>query len=213
MSYEPTTQDFAAVRTAAKILTARYRGFVSYEDVEQELWVWLIANHHKAEKWREDYEERHAERTLVKALRNVGDRYCREEKAQREGYEPEDEFFYSLPMVADLLALSFDPEWFQPGGVEYTSTSSQKPAGEGGNLVALVSDVGRAFDSLPPADRRLLRYVYGDKDSTARITSLSLDWNCTYSAAYNRVRRVVGRVRAALGGPSPYVKEKVDAVE
>lgn len=200
-----TNEDNAAVTSASKIVCSRYRGYVEYQDVQQELYLWLYENYHRAEKWREEHGARHAERTLVKALRNVGERYCRAEKAEQVGYHPEDEFFYSIPMVADLIQLYFTPGWMLPQGLEMAPVSGGKPASEGGNLVAMVADVGRAYEALPAPDKELLREVYGgDVPVADAIAARSLDWAITYSAANSRIRRVVGRLRANLGGPSPY---------
>lgn len=201
-----TNEDHSAVASATKILVSRYRDYVEYQDVQQELYLWLFQNYHKAERWREEHGEAHAERTLVKALRNCGERYCRSEKAEKDGYETQDEFFYSIPMVADLLQLYFDPEWMMPNGIELTSTSSGKPANEGGNLIAMVSDVGRAYEALPAHDKALLERIYDrpSHDVPNAIACEALEWGITQSAANSRIRRVVGRLRAKLGGPSPY---------
>lgn len=204
-----TPADHAAVFSASRILASPYRGYVDLGDVRQECYLWLCQNYGKAEGWRERYEGVHAERTLTKALRNAGDRYCREEKAQKEGYSPDDESFYSLPMVADLLQLSFDPDWMMPNGIELTGpTSGGKPASEGGNLMVMVADVTRAYSRMPKHDQALLARAYGDGVQTGDvIAELSLEWECTQSAANSRLRRVLGRLRALLGGPSPYGKE------
>ena len=200
---EFTAADHAAVSSATRQLMSRYRDHVSYEDVQQECYLWLFANYDRAVAWREQYEEKHAERTVTKALRNAGERYCRAEKAEHEGYVPEDEFFYSIPMVRDLLQLSFDPDWMVPGSVQLDRVSSGTPANEGGNLMTMVSDVGRALQTLSEHDRGLLTQVYAQKDPDQEIAVLALDWGITTKAADSRVRRILGRLRAALGGPNP----------
>lgn len=200
-----TNADEAAITSATKILAAKYRGYVDWQDIKQELFLWLLTHYDRAEAWRERYDERHAERTLVKALRNVGERYCRAEKAEWDGYSPDDEFFYSIPMVCDLLQLYFDTDWMVPNGLELTRTSGGKPASEGGNLVAMVADVGRAYEALPAPDKQLLHTVYGGKYVVSdAIATLAIQWGVTYSAANSRIRRVAGRLRAGLGGASPY---------
>lgn len=204
---EFTNADYAAISSATKILFARYRDYVEYADVQQELYLWLLSHYDRAERWRERYETRHAERTLVKALRNAGERYCRNEKAEATGYETEDEFFYSIPMVADLLQLYFDNDWMIPNGLEVTKTSGGKPASEGGNLMAMVADVGRAYEALPTSDKDLLSEIYNTKYVPDAIAARAIEWGITYSAANSRIRRVLGRLRAGLGGPSPYRKD------
>lgn len=202
-----TNPDVAAIASATKILYSKYRDYVEYEDVQQELYLWLLTHYDRAEGWREKYEVRHAERTVVKALRNAGERYCRQEKAESAGFSADDEFYYSIPMVADLLQLYFDPEWMIPSGMDLTTagTTGGTPASESGNLMVMVADVGRAYEALPMPDKDLLHEIYGGKVVvTDAIATKSIEWSCTYSAANSRIRRVVGRVRAGLGGPDPY---------
>lgn len=201
--YTFTNQDHAAVASASKILYARYRNYVDYLDVQQELYLWLLTHYNRVERWRSEYSEKHAERTVVKALRNAGERYCRTEKAERDGYAVEDEFFYSIPMIADLLMLALDPEWMVPRGIDYTEEAPRRPVNA--DLVTMVSDVKKGYESLPEPDQRLLSYVYGaDHDPRDAIAQKAVEWGVTQSAAYGRIRRVVGRVRAALGGENPW---------
>ena len=204
--YTFTPADHAAVSSAARQLASRYRGYASYEDIQQECYLWLLTHYDRADKWRNTYSEKHAERTLTKALRNAGERYCRKERAEASGGSVEEEFFYSIPMIADLLTLALDPEWMDVRGIDYSEPKVRVGTPEeGGNLVVMVADVGRAYNGLPEADRALLSRVYGPgEDPTLAIAQLSIEWDCSQSAAYNRIRRVVGRVRAALGGPSPW---------
>lgn len=204
-----TNRDEAAVASAARILRAKYRSFCEYADIQQELYLWLILNYEKVENWRETRDEEHADRTILRALRNAGERYCRNEKAEQSGYSTEDEFFYSIPMVADLLQLYFDPDWMMPNGLELAKTTGGTPAQEGGNLMAMVADVGRAYGALPPKDRDLLKEIYENDDQGVRdaVAVKSLEWDCSMTAANSRIRRVVGRLRAELGGAAPWRKE------
>lgn len=204
--YSFIAADHAAVASATKILYSRYRGYVEFDDIQQELYVWLLKNYHKVERWRSEYSERHAERTLVKALRNAGERYCRTEKAEQDGYAVEDEFFYSIPMIADLLALALDPTWMEPKGIDYSEDHKRAVSAD---LIVMVADVGKAYAGLPEADQRLLSEVYGkDKDPSEAIARKAIEWDVSQSAAYGRIRRVVGRVRAALGGENPWKKDR-----
>lgn len=200
-----TEADEAVLSSVSRALRSRYHGFVDLDDVRQELYVWLIKNASKVEDWRKNYNPRTAERLLARSLRNHGEKFCRREKAAQCGYEVDDEFFYSISMVAELLQLYFDPDYMQPPSLEHDSTSGGKASAEGGNLVAMVSDVGRAFEELSQADQQTLDFVYGGEMAPRdAINLLALNWDCTYNAADKRIRRVVGRLREKLGGPRPY---------
>lgn len=201
----------AAVASVSRQLRSRYRDYCEYEDIQQELYIWYIKHHRKVEAWQEQYHEKSVARLLAKSLRNHGEKYCRQEKAAVVGYEPDDEFFYTIPMVADMLQLYFDPDWSAPRAIEMTTTSSGKAPNEGWNLQAMVADVGKAYEALPASDQALLREVYEDGNPRDAIAFLALQWDITPNAADHRIRRVVGRVRAKLGGPRPYPEERDDA--
>lgn len=194
------------VFSVARQLRSKYRDFCYLEDIQQELWIWVITHEHKLDEWTEsDLHPKSVQRLLAKSLRNAGEKYCRREKAAKVGYETDDEFFYSIPMVADMLQLYFDPDWGQVQAVEFGGTKSGKPASEGWNLQAMVADVGKAYEGLSAHDQTLLREVYAEGKPYDNIAALALDWGgITWNAADHRVRRVVGRIRATLGGPQPY---------
>lgn len=195
----------AAVASVARQLRSRYRDFVEYEDVQQELYIWYIKNHRKVAAWEEEHHEKSVARLVNRSLRNAGEKYCRKQKAEMSGYEPDDEFFYSIPMVADMLQLYFDPDWMEPAAIQLGTVSSGKPAEEGWNLQAMVADVGKCYEQMPTADQHLLREVYGGEVPVRdAIAWLALEWECTPNAADHRIRRVLGRLRAKLGGPRPY---------
>lgn len=208
--YTFTDADHAAVSSASRILFSRYRKYVEYADIQQELYLWLLGHYDRAVRWRATYSEKHAERTLSKALRNAGERYCRTEKAERDGYDVEDEFFYSIPMIADLLSLALDPTWMHTKGIDYSRQRvSGKTPSDGGDLVVMVADVAKAFSTLPSHDQRLLKAVYGPGvDVSDGIAHKALEWGISQSAANGRIRRVVGRLRAALGGENPWKEIK-----
>lgn len=201
--------DLSAIESASKIVASRYRGYVDYNDLTQECFLWLVEHYSKVLAWREEYSELHAERRVIKAMRNACEKYARKEKAQFDGYEPQDEFFYSIPVVADMLRLYLDPDRLtMPGQDQGPKVSGGTPAQEGGNLMAMVADVGRAYEALPDHDKHLLHYVYGTGEPADNIGFLSTSWGITTGAADMRVRRVVGRLRERLGGGSPYEKDE-----
>lgn len=205
---EFTEADLSAIESASKIVASRYRGYVDFNDLSQEAFLWLVENYAKVLAWREEHSELHADRKVVKAMRNACERYARKEKAQMDGYEPADEFFYSIPVVANMLRLYFDPDRLTVPSRDFSPrVTGGTPAQEGGNLMAMVADVGRAYEALPAHDKGLLVGVYGSGDPADNIQFLANEWGITTGAADMRVRRVVGRLRERLGGATPYTKE------
>lgn len=207
---EMTAEDFACVGSAARQLRSRYRDFAEYDDILQELWLWMYGNYEHVERWRAEFSEAHARNTLMRSLKNAGERYCRKEKAAICGYSVDDEFFYTVPMVANLLALHFDPTWSAPRGQAYDTdrTSGGSAPQESGNLVAMIADVSRAYDQASAEDRALLKEVYGGEYPVQTVVeSKAAEWDCTIQAAQKRINRAVGRLRAFLGGPTPYRKD------
>lgn len=197
----------AVVASVSRQLRSRYQ-MCEYPDIQQELYLWYLGHHQKVAEWVEEHSPRTVERLLAKSLRNAGEKYCRKEKAEVEGYEVDDEFYYSIPMVAELLQLYFDPEWMIPRAIELGSSSSGTPPEEGGNLQAMVADVGRAYEAMPPHDQFLLASIYdGAVPVREAIAMQALDWGVPDKTASLRIRRVVGRVRTKLGGARPYVEE------
>lgn len=198
--------EYAVAASVARKLRSKYHGYVQVEDIQQELYVWLIEHSGTIARWHEEHDNpKTVEKILARSLRNHGEKFCRREKAEYLGYETDDEFFYSIGMVADLLQLHFDPDYMIPGSIQLGQTSSGKPASEGGNLVAMVSDIGRAFNELSEADRDLLEWVYGGNQPVREaINFLAHSWGINYRAASERVRRTVGRLREKLGGARPW---------
>lgn len=200
-----TQADVDVLMSVAKQLRSRYAPWVEHADIVQELYVWLVQYGHKAVAWREEYDAKTADRLLARSLRNHGEKYCRNEKAVRSGYSPDDEFFYSISMIADILQLYFDPDYMEPGSIQLGRTSSGKPASEGGNLMTMVADVGSAYQQMPAWDQAVLEEVYGgDRPVREALNFLALQWGISYGAADKRIRRILGRLRKNLGGPRPF---------
>lgn len=94
------------VAAAAGSAAARYRRWVTREDVEQELWTYLLDH---------DDDLRGLEPAkLGRRLRGAADRYCRKEKAQRSGYDTADEYFYSVDQLERIIWDAFDTNAVPP---------------------------------------------------------------------------------------------------
>lgn len=81
----------------------RYRKWVERDDLIQEALCWIVAREDKARDLKKK-----SPWYLQRRLRTVADRYGRRQKAIMSGYEPADEYFYSLPELLRMLPEALD---------------------------------------------------------------------------------------------------------
>lgn len=84
----------------------RWRRWVEWDDVNQHLWVWMMTHGPTMETLEPEY--------VLRRMRTAAERYCRREKAQRCGYDPVDEYFYTWNRLLKILPDAFDPEATPP---------------------------------------------------------------------------------------------------
>lgn len=127
---DPLVEYRAGVKAAAGTAAARYRRWVSREDVEQELWTYLFDHDSDCHGL--------TPAKLGSRLRGAADRYCRKEKAARCGYDTVDEYFYSVDQLERIVWDAFDAE-ATPPREPYRDDEKYS------EWVAEVSDVRRAI--------------------------------------------------------------------
>lgn len=199
----------------------RYRGIVEADDCFQELTEYAIRH------WAEVHEliepsplegedqpsPKHVKschRRLNRRLAKVGERYARKIKAQVFGYETRDEFFYTPSMIEELLPLVFVGE--HDGSLlntqdDPTRRRAKQVLSEGNNLPALLADVSGALDALEYESRDLLESIYAPHPHASiyqRREAVSNALGITRWALDGRVDRILARIVAELGGPSPW---------
>lgn len=159
----------------------RYKAYTDAEDIRQEMWLWV-----KAQSQRKL--EQLPVSILRRRLRDVGEKYARREKAHKTGYDPDDEVFYSLTMIRNLLPWIVDPELPVLRGVDdrQTSTARRAAAGPGMELETVVVDLRRAFSRLEPVERE---YLHEHVEATG--------------ADPEAVTTVIRKMQRALGGRQP----------
>lgn len=181
---------------------ARSYRMVDVQDVAQELREWWLTNQDRVEKWTAEDASKTDQAKLAKSLRNAAARYCRKEKAQKAGYRTSDEFFYDAEIIRTLLPYVWHPERI---GTEQRQDPNagrgRRPASEGNNLLAMVSDIGSAVDSLDGDDELLLTLRYGQDAPFDELSSLM---QVDAHALEMRVHRAVERMVTFLGGRSPW---------
>lgn len=194
---------YIVVTGSANTIARDFRGFVSAEDIAQEMWIWVIKHRDKVEEWlvREDKAERSkGTKALFKTLLRLGHVYARKEKAKTSGYHPRDEYFYTRTLIVALIEAIYNEGVFQVNIVDDTPRRSKLDS-EGNDLLAMLADVQIALDSLEENQKALIASVYGLGVSTSEIAEQE---GVTRQAVDNRVNRVLDRLIKELGGEYPY---------
>jgi len=153
------------VESVASDISRRYRNYGAEQaDLSQQGWLWIYAHPRKMLEWfdSDNYSEKDSAYILARVLRNECSRYGEAIKAQHLGYSLDDLSYYSRTMVRELLPMMFDDEaWHHPEQGDGERRSGGDPA-TGGNWVATLADVSRAYDKLDPSDRDLLARFHRD---------------------------------------------------
>lgn len=150
---------------AGRVLRTQHR-WVDVEDVRQEMWVFTSS-------LGEDQLKELSLNNLRRRLKDVGYDYARRERAAKSGYSPDDEVFYGLRTLRELLPLAVMPyplvfRGLPDGDKPTTHRAGATPAFE---YETAIADVRKAFKALPEAQRNILQAYVDTGDGTREVTS------------------------------------------
>lgn len=146
------------INTTAGRIHRRYRVWAEYEDIKQEMWMWACAQNERKLTLL-------STTTIRRRLWDVGVKYARREKATRSGYDTDDEVFYSVTLLRELLPLALDQDGPVLRGVDDRDgkLARRTAAGPGMELEAALADVRKAYSRLAGhLQLALASYVAGD---------------------------------------------------
>lgn len=203
MSTDEEGIDIAA--NAAHIANYIHKSFpmVEREDIHQEIWVWVFSHSAKVAEYQDGTD--HGRNKLLKSMRNAALDFCQKEKARILGYKPEDNYYYELGLIRDVLGLIWDEEaWTNPPQPVEQAKVKHKALNEGGNYVTTLADVSRVVALLSLEEQRLLRDHYHLGITSAELaTRLGV----TGGTVDGRIGRLVRKLQKLLGGPRPEVSD------
>ena len=196
--------------SVANTIYRRYKNYVERDDIKQEILTWALTRHiYLALELSEiDTDKRkHNEQRIAWQMRRVAERYARKEKASKSGYQTADEAYYSTATVGQLLpfviasvidstVLEQAQQMIQDGQPKGKSS----PA-EGGNLLAMLIDIKKAYLRLEVEDQTLLRLRHHDSFTLQQIAQLL---ECATSTADRRCSNSLRKLIEVLGGASPF---------
>jgi len=196
--------------SVAYAIHRRYKHWVEKDDIAQECIAWGITrNNYITEQMSvEDAKQlEYNQKRIAYQMKRAAERYVRKEKANKSGYQLMDEAYYETLMLGQLLpfviasvidgtVLEQAQEMIRDG----QPRGSSSPA-EGGNLLASLIDIKKAFLELDQKDQIVLRMRHHDNATLQQIAAFL---ECAVSTADRRCTNSLRRLQTKLGGETPY---------
>ncbi len=187
------------VRDVARSVSSAYPSYVTSEDTEGHLWVWVYEKRthiRKAVADGPDWEPK-----IASTMRKVASDYCAKEKAAIEGYSVDDLYRYTIPKIKSLLPDVFDyTDWQTFGVTGDGQPKAKRQANMTGDRVAELVDIKAAVKQLPPETKELL-FLTHVMAYTAE--NLADHFGISLEASKKRVQRAYGAVQRELGRRDP----------
>ena len=201
---------FDLVPPVATSISRRYRQWVEREDVAQECYAWAMARaDHYAELLSDESTLQRTinEKRISWQMRRHAERYARKEKARKSGYQIGDESFYDTVIIGQLLphviasvidgtVLEQAQEMINDG-----QPRGQSAPAEGGNLLAILIDIKKAYLKLDVSDKDILIKRYHEN---LTLEELGQYLGCATSTADRKCAGALRRLQNILGGESPW---------
>lgn len=198
------------IPSVVRVIFRRYRNFVERDDLIQEAKMFCLnkVTVHSQQLSVEDSEERvRNEKRIGWQIRRHLERYCRREKANKSGYQINDEMFYETFTISQLLtyvikSIVNDTALEQAQNMINDGTP-RKPAApsEGGNLLAFLIDIKKGYQLLDQEDQDILRLRYHEGKTLQNIAEYL---ECAISTADRRCSQALAKLQEKIGGQSPY---------
>jgi RNA polymerase sigma factor (sigma-70 family) len=204
----PSIPDITA--SVANVIVRRFRGYVDKEDVVQECYSWYLSRvaHLDGLLNEESTVQRIInEKRIAWQMKRSAERYARKEKAVRTGYKPGDEAFYDTVIIAQLLphviASVIDNTVLEQAQnlINDGQPKKQSAPAEGGNLLATLIDIKKAYLKLDVLDKDILIKRYHEN---LTLQELATYLDCATSTADRRCQNSLRKLQNNLGGESPY---------
>lgn len=178
-----------------------YKDFVEVEDLKQEGLLWALERPDRVAGYQNHEKPKLAYWWLSRDLWEVMDRYARKERAQRLGYEPDDEAFYGKAVLEALLPAVLIGNPIQPQGEPQEGKSNRDPA-EGGTFLAMYLDVEKAWKTanLTTKERETLQLVFGEQWTHQEVAE---EFDVGRTAVTNMIKRALDKMVNKIGGQYP----------
>ena len=199
------------VPSVVTLVHRRYRKYVDRADLVQEAYAWLMTRVVYFNGLLEEENEtvRLAnQRRIGWQMKRAVERYARKEKATRSGYQTNDESFYDVVTIAQLLpyviaSIVNDTAIEQAQNLVNDGTPRKPSApSEGGNLLAILIDIKKSYELLDEDEKKILRLRYHENYTLQQLSEVL---ECAISTADRRCGNALRKLLNFMGGESPYV--------
>ena len=188
----------------------RFRTYTERSDLLQEAWAFVLT---RAENFNEllsdenEVQRKWNEKRVAWQIRRCLERYARKEKASKSGYHLNDEAYYDTVTISQLLPFVIksviSDTALEQSQILVNDGTPRKPSApaEGGNLLAMLVDIKKAYEKLEKQDQEILRLRYHD-NLTLQLISEYLE--CAISTADRRCTQALRKLQNNIGGDSPW---------
>jgi len=199
------------VPSVVSLVHRRYRKYVDRADLTQEAYAWLMTRVVYFNGLLEEESEsiRLAnQRRIGWQMKRAVERYARKEKATRSGYQTNDESFYDVITIAQLLpyviASVVNDTAIEQAQNLVNDGTPRKPSApsEGGNLLATLIDIKKSYELLDEDEQKILRLRYHENYTLQQLSEVI---ECAVSTADRRCGNALRKLLNLMGGESPYV--------
>jgi DNA-directed RNA polymerase specialized sigma24 family protein len=188
------------IKQVARSVSKKFPTYVTAEDTEQALYLWLYEKRASVLKTVED-DPQGWEAKIASTMRKVAFDHCAKEKASAEGYSVNDLYRYTIPKIKSLMVdVFYYVDWQSFGQHGDGQPSGRAQANTTGDRIAELTDVKTAAGRLPEETRELLYLVHA-MGYTAEM--LADHFEIGLEAAKKRMQRAYGAIQKALGHRDP----------
>jgi RNA polymerase sigma factor (sigma-70 family) len=198
------------IASVVTVTHRRYRKFVERDDLKQDAYTFVYSradNFNESLAVENDIQRGFNEKKIAWQIKRHLERYARKEKASKSGYQTNDEAFYDTVTIAQLLpyvisSIVNDTALEQAQNLINDGTP-RKPAApaEGGNLLAILIDIKRAYILLDKEEQEILRLRYHDN---LTLELLGEYFECSRSTAERKSNNALRKLNNNIGGDSPW---------
>ena len=210
MTYELHRSVYEITDSVTIVIMRRYKVWVKKEDIKQECYLWALSRGQALSDYLSETDEEqraiNEKRTAYQMRRHL-ERYCRKEKAAKSGYSTGDESFYDTATIAQLLPYVItsivNETALEQAQTMINDGSPRKPPApaEGGNMLAILIDIKKAYEKLEQEDKEILRMRYLDDLTLQQIGQY---FECSTSSADRRCTSALRKIQNLVGGDTPW---------